>query len=218
MRVLSLVFVLTLLHLLSSVAPNLNKSNPAEVLTLKQPFERMSEHQPSAFQTSSLPQCSQSQSAPRTHRDTKYKHTHTILKMLSHQVVKISVARSPRAWIWCLLEGNTHWSQLEVYVCVWTVGSLTIFALSPAISSIHVLIPSVIRCVRVDPPLHLLSLLFIRSLFCRLSCLFNILLLPPSLPPCSQRRVRKSNFPTRSLLVFYLVTSLSIHLSQLQVK
>lgn len=45
------------------------------------------------------------------------------------------------------------------------------------------------------------SLLLILLLFSAVSCRFNILLIPPSLPSCSQWRVRKVNFPTRFLLV-----------------
>lgn len=84
---------------------------------------------------------------------------------------------------------HTHWSQLDECVC-----GLIIFALSPAISSFHFLI-----C-----PSFLSSLLFILSLFCRLSCRFNILPLPslPSSRPLRQQRVRKVNFPTASLPVF----------------
>lgn len=99
---------------------------------------------------------------------------------------------------------QTGHSWTCVCMCVWTVGSLIIFAFSPSISSIHFLIRSVICCVRVLPPLSPSSLLFMLSLFCHLSCRFNILLLPPSLPPCSQWRVRKVNFPTPSLFVFCL--------------
>lgn len=60
-----------------------------------------------------------------------------------------SVARTQRGWIWCLLEGNTDWSQLDVCVCVCVDSrqSLNICSPSPATSSIHFLILSLIHCV-----------------------------------------------------------------------
>lgn len=97
--------------------------------------------------------------------------TQPIWKMLSQQVVMISVAGT-LGWIWCLLEGNTGWSQLDVCVCV---GSFRIFALSLLPSPLFIFWSVLLRPHCPPSPLSFLAPLRpLFSLFCCLSAVVSI--------------------------------------------
>lgn len=139
--------------------------------------------------------------------------------MLSHLVVKISVAGTPEGWIWCLLQGNrlVTAGRVCVYVCVDSRQSHNIcfFSINLLYSFsdplCHLLCPCPPSSLSFLTPLH--ALIVLPSL---LSFQYPP---PPSITPSlltveGEKGKLSHSFPVRLLLV----TPLSIHLVQFWVK